>query len=405
MIQLIRMAYRDLGRNRRRSFFSALAVALGLAMLLLLASFVKGEMTIAIDNVIRLQSGHLQVRAREYDENKSSLKWEYLVENPDLLSAQIAALPPVKAATPRLFASGFVSVGDQSAGSRIYGIDPLSEANAPYREGIISGEFLTPVDREGILLGKPLAEKLGLKVGDRVNLSVNTANGDVDEQPFIVRGIYSTDTFGFDSTTVFLPLSKAQAIARAENHASTILVLLQDTSQTDTVVAALQGSAYEVLTWQDMNKMIVEFESMAGSYMGLFYMILLAIVATVVVNTLIMSVFERTREIGILSSIGMRSTRILSMFLAESSLIAFGGIFMGMIIGGVVVGILTQTGFYIGQLGMSGILITDTIYPKLTLDDAIGLSFLTLIVTLLAGLYPAILAARLEPVEALRAEK
>jgi ABC-type lipoprotein release transport system permease subunit len=399
------MAYRDLGRNRRRTFFSALAVALGLAMLLLLASFVKGEMTIAIDNVIRLQSGHLQVRARDYDENKSSLKWEYLVENPDQLAAQIAALPPVKVATPRLFASGFVSMGNESAGSRIYGIDPLSEANAPYRDGVVSGEFLTPDDREGILIGKPLAEKLGLSVGDQVNLSINTANGDVDEQLFTVRGIYTTETFGFDSATVFLPLSKAQAIAQAENHASTILVLLEDTAQTDAVVAALQGSAYEVLTWQDMNKMIVEFESMAGGYMVMFYLILLAIVATVVVNTLIMSVFERTREIGILSAIGMRGSRILSLFLAESSLIAFGGIVMGMIIGGVVVGILTQTGFYIGQFGMSGILITDTIYPKLTLDDAIGLSTLTLIVTLLAGLYPALLAARMEPVDALRAEK
>src|SRR5512145_1346211 len=235
MIQLIKMAFRDLGRNRRRSFFSSLAVAIGLALLLLMASFIEGEMGSALELAIRLQSGHLQVRAKSYDESKSSLKWETLIENPDQVAAQIAALDPVKVATPRLFASGIVSVRGESAGVRVYGIDPLSAANAPYREGMLSGEFITPDDREGILIGRPLAEKLGLKVGDALNLSVNTANGNVDEQVFTVRGIYSTETNGFDTATVFLPLSKAQAIGQAENHASTILVLLNNTDETEAV--------------------------------------------------------------------------------------------------------------------------------------------------------------------------
>ena len=90
---------------------------------------------------------------------------------------------------------------------------------------------------EGLLIGKPAADKLHLKVGDHVNLSVNTSNGDVDEQTFTVRGIYSTDTYGFDNGTIFLPLAKAQAITQTENHASTIFVLLKDTADTDSVVA------------------------------------------------------------------------------------------------------------------------------------------------------------------------
>jgi ABC-type lipoprotein release transport system permease subunit len=102
MIQLFKMAFRDLGRNRRRSFFSALALAMGLALLLLLASFIHGEFNSTIDNTIRLQSGHLQVRAKTYDESKNSLKWEDLVENPDMVAAQIASLAPVEVATPRL---------------------------------------------------------------------------------------------------------------------------------------------------------------------------------------------------------------------------------------------------------------------------------------------------------------
>src|SRR4030042_30850 len=142
MIQLFKMAFRDLGRNRRRSFFSSLALGMGLALLLMSASFIRGEMGSAIDLSIRLQSGHLQVRANSYDESKTSLKWENLVENPDQVAAQIASLEPVKVATPRLFASGIIAVGNETTGVRVFGIDPLSEANAPYRDGLLSGEFL-----------------------------------------------------------------------------------------------------------------------------------------------------------------------------------------------------------------------------------------------------------------------
>lgn len=405
MIQLFRMALRDLGRNRRRSFFSALALGIGLALLLLLASFINGEMGSAIDLGIQLQSGHLQVRAKTYDENKSSLKWEDLVENPNQIAAQIASLEPVEAATPRLFASGIVVVGDQSAGVRVFGIDPPSEANAPYREGLMNGEFLTPDDREGILIGQPLAEKLDLKVGNKINLSVNTSNGDVSEQPFTIRGIYSTRTNAFDSITVLLPLAKAQAISSAENHASTIFVLLKDKAQTEAVANALQTSNYDVVTWNDMNEFIIQYEDLANQYISILYLIVLAITATVIINTLIMSVFERTREIGILSAIGMKGRRIMAMFMAETTLLAIGGILVGLVLGILVVYFFSKNGFYIGNMGITGFLMSDTIYTKLAVDDAVNLTLMAFIITLLAGLYPALLASRMEPVEALRAEK
>ncbi len=405
MTQLIKMAFRNLGRNRRRTFFSALALGMGLALLLLMASVIEGEMDIAIDSAIRLQSGHLQVRASTYNESKTSLKWEDLVENPEQVAAQIAALPPVKVATPRLFASGFLSVGDESAGVRVYGIDPLSEANAPYKEELVSGEFITPDDRQGVMIGFALADKLGLQAGDQVNLSVNTSNGEVDEQMFTIRGVYTTRTPSFDGFTVFLPLAKAQAITQAGNHASTIFVLLDDTTQTDAVVTALQGSRYQTLTWLKLNELIVQTEDLASSFMIFFYLIVLAISATVVINTLVMSVFERTREIGILSAIGMKGRRIMALFLTESSLIAFGGIAIGLILGGLVVAYFTRYGIFIGNMGVTGYLLGERIYPELTANDAVSLSLLALVVTLLAGLYPAVLASRKDPVDALRAEK
>ncbi len=405
MIQLFKMAWRDLGRNRRRSFFSALALAMGLALLLLFAAFIHGEMGSAIESGIRLQSGHLQIRAQSYDESKTSLKWEDLVEDPAGMAAQIATLEPVKVATPRLFASGIVSVRDEAVGVRVFGIDPVSDANAPYREGLLSGQFLSPDDRQGLLIGQPLADKLDLKAGDQVSLSVNTSNGDVDEQLFTVRGIYSTHTNAFDRVTVFMPLAKAQTITQTENHASTIFILLKDTEQTDAVAAALQTSAYQVLTWPEMNIIITQVEDMANSYIYILYLIVLAITATVIVNTLVMAVFERTREIGILSALGMKGRRIMAMFFAESFLLAIGGVIMGLILGGLIVAYFTRHGFYIGNMGLTGILISDTIYTDLTLKDTITLTIITFIVALLAALYPAILAARMEPIKALRGGK
>jgi ABC-type lipoprotein release transport system permease subunit len=401
------MAFRDLGRNRRRTFFSILALAMGLALLILMASFINGEMNNAMDTTIALQSGHLQLRAQNYDESKSSLKWEDLIEDPTQVAGQIATMEPVVAASPRLFASGIATSRNQTAGVQIIGIDPDSATSNPYREGLIRGEFLAPDDREGILIGRPLAEKMGLEVGNQIDLTANTSNGDVSEQLFTIRGIYSTETRVFDSAIVFLPLAKAQAITRTENHASTIFILLKDKDQTEAVVNALQTSSYKILTWTKMNELIIQTENMANSYMSLFYLIVLAVTATVIINTLIMAVFERTREIGILSAIGMKGRRIMAMFMAESSILAVGGILLGLVLGRLVVAYLERNGIYVGNMavGGGGFLIRDTVYAKFSLDGTINVSLMAFIVTVLGGLYPALVAARMEPVEALRAEK
>jgi ABC-type lipoprotein release transport system permease subunit len=405
MIQLYKMAWRDLGRNRRRTFFSMLALAFGVALLIFMASFIAGEMRGALQTSIKLQSGHLQVRAASYNEDKTSLAWEDLIENPDALAAQIAARPEVQVATPRLYATGIVAAGDTSTGVRVLGIDPTSAASAPFHDGMVSGDYLTADDRGGLLMGRTLADKLKLAPGDTINLLVNTSNGDVDQQPFVIRGLYSTGTPGYDESTVFLPLAKAQAIARAENHASVIFILLKDQDQTDAVAAALQAPAYQVKTFVQLNTLLSEFEQFANVYMYIFYLIVLGITATVIINTLIMSVFERTREIGILAAMGMRGGRIMAMFFAESSLLAVGGIVMGVALGSLLSAYVQRYGFFIGDFGITGILIGERIYTYLTLNDIVTLTIMAFVITLLAALYPAWLAAHMEPVEALRGEK
>jgi ABC-type lipoprotein release transport system permease subunit len=404
LIPLFRQAFRNLGRNRRRSLLSALAVALGLALLLLMASFVAGEMRGAMENTIQLQSAHVQVRAETYEEEKVSLDWKNLVSDPQQLVEQLQEIPQVTLATPRLFASGIITLGEQSRGVQVIGIDPDSAANARFRQGLLRGEFLQADDRSGVLIGMPLASKLKMDVGDEVNLLVNRADGSVVEQPFTIRGVYSTHTSSYDENTLFLPLSKAQAFTGAQDHASAILLYLEDRDQAEAVAAALRTPGYKVLTWRDMNELIVQFEDFAGGYFVVLYLIVLGITSTVVTNTLVMAVFERTREIGVLAAIGMKRRGILLQFLAEAALLATGGVIGGLALGALVVWYFATVGFNIVGFGISGILLGDTIHAYLTADNMMRLGVLTYVVTLVAALYPAMLAARLEPIEALHAE-
>jgi len=378
-----------------------LAVAVGMALLLLMAAVMEGEMRGALQSSMKLQSGHIQIRPASYDENKISLKWEDLIENPDQLIEKVKSLPQVTVATPRLMASAILTLSDESKGVQIVGIDPASEANQPFRSGMIDGQFIEADDREGILIGQTLAEKLSLQVNDRVNLLMTTSNGDVDEQLFTIRGIYSTRIPSYDESTVFMPLAKAQAITATENHASTIFVLLQNQEQAEPVAQALNSVNFKVLTWREQNVLITQFEDFAGIALIIFYLIVLGITATVVTNTLVMAVFERTREIGILAAIGMKGRGIMAQFLTEAALLATGGVIGGLLIGGALVAYFTVYGIYIGDYGVTGLLFEDHIYAHLTLENTVTLTIVTYIITLVASLYPARLAARLEPVEAL----
>src|SRR5436190_14666011 len=383
MIQAFKLAYRNIWRNKTRSLLSALAVGIGMALLLLMVSVLDGEMTGALNNTIRLQSGHLQIRPASYDENKISLKWEDLIADPDQVAAKVKSLPQVTVASPRLTASAILSVSDESRGVQILGVEPDSEANQPFREGLIAGQFIQADDREGILIGNILADKLKLKVNDKVNLLVTTSNGDVDEQLFTIRGIFTTRTPGFDESTIFMPLAKAQAITATENHASTIFVLLQNTEDAEPVAQALKSDNLKILTWREQNQFVVQFEDYANAFFVILDLIVLGITATVVTNTLVMAVFERTREIGILAAIGMKGSGIMAQFIVEAALLATGGVISGLIIGGTLVYFASVKGFYIGDFGVTGALFEERIYAYFTWGNTINLAIVTYIITLI----------------------
>jgi ABC-type lipoprotein release transport system permease subunit len=401
--KLWKIAVRDLWRNKRRSILTITAVGLGLGLLIVIQGLVEGEIGGALDNSIRLRTGHLQVRSSSYEEEKLSLEWETLLEEPGVLAGEAKALPEVQIATPLLWASGILGTREESIGVQVVGMDPLSAAQAPIREGLSGGGFLAPDDREGILLGKRLAESLGLNTGDQVSLLISTADQRPDEAVFTIRGLFWTGVPSYDETTVLMPLSKAQAFTRVGDRASTILIFLEDRETVEAVAAGLAGPEVEVLTWQDMNQLLLTSTEMAAGFINLINLIVLAVVAVFIANTLLMSVFERTREMGILAALGMKGRQIMSMFLLEASTLGLIGIALGIVFGGLGVAYLATVGLQIGDVGSTGIALGETIYARFSPGGAVSLSIASLIITLLASLYPAWFAARLEPIDALRA--
>jgi ABC-type lipoprotein release transport system permease subunit len=406
MIQKLKLAFRNLNRNRRRSILSALAISMGLALLMLIASVIRGEMETSIDKSITLSSGHIQIRSANYIDSKSSLKWADLVADPQKIISDIESVPQISnliyVATPRLFASAIISSGSDSIGVQLIGIDPQSKANEPFVTGITSGSFITADDSSGVVVSQLIADKLKMKAGDSINLLVNTSNGDVVTQDFIIRGLYTTHTPSYDESTILIPLAKAQVITSTQNHASTIFILLKDRNQTDAVAAAIKGTGYQVKTWSEMNQLMIDTENLADSFMIIIYLIVLAITATVIVNTLIMSVFERTREIGILSALGWKSRDIMTLFMTEATMLSVGGIAFGIILGRLICLYFEKVGIGFGNMGLrNGFLLGDRLYAVFAGSDVVYLSIIAFIVTMLASLYPAFLAAHLEPIDAL----
>lgn len=399
------IAYRDLGRNRRRSFFSLLAVALGLALLIVMNGLISGMLEDALQNTILLDTGHVQLRAESYQMEKLSLQWKDLIENSEELTARAQAMSQVKAAAPVLWTSSILTTQEESLGLQVYGIDTTSALYDPIRSSLVDGGFLDAEDRDGILVGQRLADDLGMGVGSKVNLAVVDADGNADEGIFEIRGLFSTGIFAYDDGTIFMPLSKAQAFTRTGGRASAVVMLLHDQDDAFDVAAAFESPGLASLDWRELNALFLETMQVGLNFYIVLYAIVILIVAVIIANTLLMAVFERIREMGILAALGMKGRQIMVMFLMEAATLGLSGIALGLVLGSVGVAYLSRVGIPIGDVGAvaEGIALGSTMTAAFNPRGMIALSVATLLVTVLASLYPAWFAARLQPAEALHA--
>jgi ABC-type lipoprotein release transport system permease subunit len=399
------LAYRDLWRNRRRTLLTMIAVALGLALLMVMNGFIAGILDDSIQNSIRLNTGHVQLRAASYNEEELSLRRTELLSEPTSLAERAALVPGVQAATPVLWAGVIAATPADSAGLRLYGIDPASPIYEPIRSAMITGEFLAADDRSGILIGERLAASLNTGVGGRVALTVVDADGRADEGIFVVRGLFATGIPSYDDGAVLMPLDRAQAFTSSPRRASAVIILLHDAADTAGVAALLSAPGLAVRTWQDLNRLLLEGMQTGMAFYVILDAIVIMIVAVILANTLLMSVFERIREMGILSALGMKGRQLMLMFLLEAAILGVFGLAIGAVIGSLGVGYLATVGIPIGaaaSVGGSGIALSSSVYARFVPDLFAAIALAMLLIILVAALYPAWYAARLEPVAALR---
>jgi ABC-type lipoprotein release transport system permease subunit len=271
---------------------------------------------------------------------------------------------------------------------------------------MVAGEYLAVEDRDGVLIGVKLAEELGVSAGSKISLMVGTSDGETDEGIFTVRGVFTTGVVLYDVGTVYMPLPKAQAFTNTGDRISAVILLTEDAETADPVAVALRGPGRKVVTWKDMNALILQAMEQGMAFYYLMYGIVILIVAVIITNTLLMSVFERTRELGILAALGMKGRQIMALILLEAGTLALLGVIGGIALGSLVVWYLSFNGIPIGDdvAGMvQGFAYPSVFFAKFAPGDVFGLSLAMLVIVLLAALYPARFAARLEPVEALHA--
>lgn len=398
------IAYRDLVRNGRRTALTALAVALGMVVVMAMSSLIEGAYTNILADNIRMSTGHLQIRNANYDVDKQSLLYKDLLKDGETLAAQAEALAEVQSAAPVLWNSGLLSTPRESLGVEIVGIDPDDAFHAPIREGITAGEFLKSDDRGRILVGQGLANEMGISVGQRVSVAARNANGVGQEGIFTVAGLVDTGFPGIDQNRIILPLAQAQSFSGVGDRVSVIILMLQDQEDAADVATKFEGPDTQVLTWEDLNAIL--FESMQAGFVFYYilYGIVFLVVAVLIANTLLMSVFARAREIGILASLGMKRGQILLLFLLEGIILALFGIALGLVLGLGVVYYMTVVGISISAETVSlveGMAFGTTMYGGFAPDQFAILALLLLVVVSLVSLYPAWYAARMEPVDAL----
>jgi len=401
---LLKLAWRNIWRNKRRTIIVLSSVVVGVAASMVLDAFQNGMISQMLMNQISLNVSHIQIHNKGFKDEKSL---KNIISEPDKVEAKLKEEKDILDFSKRIIAFGLVSSTDNSSGVYIYGVEPERERNvSSVEKSIIKGSYLTGKDRE-IIIGESLAEKLAVDVGDKVVAMSNTPDGSIGSEVFRVVGIFRSPSSEFDKSYIFIPLLTAQRLLELGNGVHEFAVITNDYHKADQLTEELRkklGDKYEAISYKDNLPMLVLTLEMYKEMVYIVNMIIGLALIFGIVNSMLMSVYERIQEIGVLMSIGMKNNKIVVMILFEAMIIGVLGMIFGLVFGYLIHVLLLQGGINLSMFAESlqSFGIGAIIYPVLSLDNIISLLIMIPFIAVLGAFYPAYKAIKLEPVYAIR---
>jgi putative ABC transport system permease protein len=410
----IRLALRNIFRNRTRSAISLAAISFGCISLILAGGFFHDTFMRMREAYIHGHLGHIQVYQQGYMAKGNSQPFEYLIENPTEVEKLIASMDHVKCVTPRISFAALLSNGDNTMSVMAQGIDPEGERAMNVVTEVkgentsltfIAGKSLSKNDATEVNIGRGLAEGLDIKVGNPLILLCNTLGGGLNGMDIHAKGVFSTASKEYDNYTLHVPILLARKLLRTEA-AQSLVVVLDKTENTDLVLDRLKNEfrvknlALELRPWYEM----ADFYNKTVALFGRQFLVLKIIIAIIVIlsifNTISMSIWERTKEIGTVMALGFKRWEIMRLFLLEGSILGFIGGVLGVFGGCVFAYLISLIGIPMPSPPGSTVDWTATIQlvPSVILN-ALLISF---VAALASSFYPSYKASRLIIADALR---
>jgi ABC-type lipoprotein release transport system permease subunit len=398
---LTTLAWRNLWRHKRRTLVILFALMLGVWSMIVMAALIRGSMEQHIKKEIFNLTGHVQIHGPGYRDDPAVERG--FVPPPALLQA--LARPPVVAASARVRVPAVISSERESAGVVLVGIDPQRERGVSFiGDAVTDGRTLASPDDPGLLLGRKLAERLETALGRRVVLMSQDAHNRIADRGFRVVGIFDADPQAMETGYVFIGLDVAQAMLKTGNRVSEISAMTPDRNRLEALLASLRAVSPEldVAGWTEVQPLLVLTEKVNNVVLLIWFAVVFAAMAFGLINTLLMAVFERTREFGLFQALGMPPRFILGQVLVESLILLVIGLMLGNLAAWAsVTGLKGGIDLSAFAQGLELVGVSPVIYPALAANDIAVANVIVVTLGVLASLYPAWRASRYVPVEAI----
>ncbi|PQA85965.1 ABC transporter permease [Hyphococcus luteus] len=404
---LFALAWRNIWRQPRRTALSLISIVLASAITIFLLALQQGSYSAMKENVLSLLDGFAQVQPEGYADDPSLRK---AIDEPDALAARLETLEAVTAAAPRALTYVILSNGPRSYGSAVIGVDPSIETKVSTLDASIKeGRYLKPGDDGVTVIGAGLARNLKLKVGDELTMLGAARDGSVAADIVTVVGVFATGAPEIDRQVIETPISRFQSIFAMEGEANMIAVKGRRLADIQNALPELRTIAEEeglvLRNWTELEPALHDVIMLDASFSVLLYVSLVVVVVFIILNTLLMSVLERTREFGMLMAIGMRPSEIGAMVWLELLFLAGIGAGLGIAFGAGITAWVEGRGlvFSGAEALFSQWNMPSTLYPDLNWTTALAGPLAIACSIGLAGLVPYARVRRLEPVSAMRA--